>query len=48
MNSKKSFTKWFNKKFPKSPNITITPLMEKYVRTITKHNKYLLKNINKT
>ena len=40
MNSKKAFSKWFKKKFPKTPNLTTTPLMEHYVTTITKHNKY--------
>jgi len=40
MNSKKAFSKWFKKKFPKTANLTTTPLMEHYVTTITKHNKY--------
>ena len=40
VNSKETFTKWFNKKFPHKPNLTLSPLMENYVRTLTKHNKY--------
>jgi len=40
MNSKKAFSKWFNKRFPKTANLIVTPLMEHYVKTITKHNKY--------
>jgi hypothetical protein len=40
MNSKKAINKWFNKRFPKTANLIITPLMENYVNTITKHNKY--------
>jgi hypothetical protein len=40
MNSKNSFNKWFKKRFPKTANLNTTPLMETYVKTITKHNKY--------
>ena len=39
-NSKKAFSKWFNKRFTKKANLTTTPLMEAYVKTITNLNKY--------
>ena len=39
-NSREDYNKWFNKKFPHKPNLTLSPLMENYVRTLTQHNKY--------
>ena len=39
-NSKKAFSKWFNKRFTKKANLTTTPLMEAYVKSITNLNKY--------
>ena len=39
-NSKKAFSKWFNKRFPKTGNLTTTPLMEAYVKSITNLHKY--------
>ena len=39
-NSRDNYNKWFNKKFPHTPNLNLTPLMENYVRTLTQHNKY--------
>ena len=39
-NSREDYNKWFNKKFPHKPNLTLSPLMENYVRILTKHNKY--------
>ena len=40
MNTTVAFNKWFNKRFPKEPNLTITPLMETYVKTLSNLNKY--------
>jgi len=39
-NSKKAFSKWFNKRFPKTGNLTTSPLMEAYVKSITNLQKY--------
>jgi len=40
INSRETFNKWFNKKFPKQANLDVSPLMELYVKTISLSHKY--------
>jgi len=40
VNSSEAFNKWFHKKFPKQPNLNVSPLMESYVEAINKFHKY--------
>jgi len=40
INSTNTYNKWFNKKFPKFPNLNVSPLMEQYVVAIKKFHKY--------
>ena len=38
--SKEKFDKWFNKKFPRTANLDLSPLMEKYIKTLSRTSKY--------
>ena len=39
-NSKKQFDKWFHKRFPQTANLELSPLMEGYVKTLSRTSKY--------
>ena len=38
--SKEKFDKWFNKKFPQTANLDLSPLMENYIKTLSRTSKY--------